>query len=777
MRTLRIVCLTMFLVLGFSGLIMAQEIPGGIVFSDGKQVIYQDFQTGQKISLTADLMGSPIKGPVAISEDGAVLIWFYNGNCYLKQLPDGEPYLVKIDKSQTTAKLVPGNVRNLTPSPQGTLYAFESMEKGRAWVQVEPGRPNARLNEDKYPKYIEKEDTYNAITFFCVKSGFCNGRAGNTAEYPSTFPFRTTHEAIGVPRPPTVIGDILLRGAILPTPSPSASFSLSVEDAQQRFSIKRDAHFLVWQKITNWGPSNQMVALIHQTQNGWGPIEIRDVNPNRNIRDLNKRKSVGYKNLKPDVWEIPVSLKNCEGLAWKPDGSLTYLTEGKVFSIDGNEIRQGIEKSGVTDAFYPLANVLNIRGVLVAEGIQGDQLHWVSDDTFLFRGKDKVLYCWRQGKVERLLSPVPDEFSFCDVPPLNFLTVASGKKKFEDEFLSNRYIGNIKIFWGGAGVVQPLLKIENIKEHEGLEFAFPTEANIEDIKDPSEYEYEKLSQLATEKFNLQVYLNQILLLRLKGKYTAIKPVEFERKYKSVAEMPKGLRTGPGGWQGWQGPLPFWKSATVEWKYWRTIPEKELATETPKSDKTENKLANMGNMGKSEALGRLMEPSNRYNPRTEFDIVVGDIKTVGSVKKIERIEGNKLMSRDLTLSILTNPLPGERSKCEYALLPTGTKLEFVTNPSTIQYKTDDVMYMFHFVQMKQIIILRAGDKYAAISPIEIRQNSNGLTLIYEWKYWPGVSSGTLTQEQMSKNRGVRGCSEGEQQIKKGQSSFCPMLFSN
>ena len=647
MKTLIIVCVAMFLVLGFSGLVMAEEIPGGIVYLEAGNAIYHDFTTGQKINLTADL-NTVIEGPVAISEDGQSLVWFNKGDFWLRKLPDGKPQLKKTSYIPNTIDPLcfPGvkpfsfqkdTIRDLTLSPKGLRFAFQCDGKGTQYLKINKekdifGHPNPPPNVPSrlIPLYDVVLQNYKAVI-----ASF-RGPFGNTADLPSSCVYRLT------PRGDKPFVEFESKQGLRFSGrihyGTCGQFCSEQEHRRnhQRHSIKHDAYFPAWAKASQWQTEGEdarlldarLLAVVLTTDDyeppkqyssssdystnhaaksvKWGPIVI-DGDLSLKLFEIDDKFWRDKLLSPPDIvgrWEIPISVERFGGLAWKPDSSLTFLAEEKVFVISAYSIYEEIKKraGGIAKMIERVKkgggfndnDDLILQPVEFARGINGGKLHWVSDDTFLFRGKDRVLYCWRQGKVERLLSPVPEEFSFCDVPPLNSLTVSS--------------------------------------------------------------------------------------------------------------------------------------------------------ETQKPVKAENKLANMGNMGKSETLGRLMEPSNKYNPRTEFDIVVGDIKTVGSVRKIERIEGNKLMSRDLTLSILTNPLPGERSKCEYALLPTGTKLESVTNPSTIQYKTDDVMYMFHSVQMKQIIILRVGDKYVAISPIEIRQDSNGLTLIYEWKYWPATPQTEATTSQ-------------------------------
>lgn len=148
----------------------------------------------------------------------------------------------------------------------------------------------------------------------------------------------------------------------------------------------RDARFPAWsnqlKNIAGRDPrylpivGGPLVAFIYHQQsiNKWGPIIIYRADDFGNLR------------------EIPVSLDNCKGLAWKPDDTLTYATGETVCSVDGR---------------------------VLANGVNLTKYFWVSDDTFIFRSPDGNLYSWESGRTEKLLDSIPEEFTYCIRNPWN----------------------------------------------------------------------------------------------------------------------------------------------------------------------------------------------------------------------------------------------------------------------------------------------------------------------------------------------------------------------
>ena len=156
----------------------------------------------------------------------------------------------------------------------------------------------------------------------------------------------------------------------------------------------------------------------HQNYNNW---------ENLNITPKEQKK--------PREWEILLSLPSCEGLFWKPDGSLTIESEGNLYSIDASQIEKGINNSSVKKlnlrgfglgnsvGFRPVNNVFLAQPKLVAQGINSTCIHWVTDDAFLFLDKDAAVYLWSHDKKEKALnSLILSQFYYCSKSPLDNIT-------------------------------------------------------------------------------------------------------------------------------------------------------------------------------------------------------------------------------------------------------------------------------------------------------------------------------------------------------------------
>ncbi len=419
------------------------EIPGGVVASNGKDVLYYDFRTKKRTNLTSDIKDVVVSGSFAISENGKTLVWVQDNKMwstlpcsprFLKQLRLGnKKYILQcglflLDKSPKEIVKHYGlidytippkqKIRNLSLSPKGWQLSYELDQEDTALVQVPPGSkldkqwlkkasyPTLREPYMKYPLYEQQKDTYQAIHAvtidgIMIEDDVCFGtlgfiawcRLGNTASCPPTIPYRYMDEDWEKVRPPATPGEILpIQTTWKSWPSTFhqvgfGQIGLIPTEAAKRFSIKRNACFGTWSK------DSKLFALIYQTSMGWGPIEIHDpAQPRIFGVDYKKRIKPG---MKAGVYEISILLKSCDGLAFKPDGSLTYLSEGKVFSLDGTEIKKGIDGSSIIanpDPEYygpiPANNVFSIAGAPVAEDVYGSRICWMSDHAFIFRNKE-----------------------------------------------------------------------------------------------------------------------------------------------------------------------------------------------------------------------------------------------------------------------------------------------------------------------------------------------------------------------------------------------------
>lgn len=459
------------------GVIAKAEIPGGIVYSDGKDAIYYDFKTRLKTSLTSDLSETVVKHPFAVSENGKFLIWLQNSRFHVRELPTGTANPVQVERviydkrnASTGEKNIKedivwqGNdIKNMSLSPDGSRFAFDTVFQEPGWVftgKTVYGESGTLTGV--YPFYTKIIDSFNGIFYLStihnieyppvyspVELNFSHPRYGNVSE-----------------RPPAPFYTASLRDLPLPPNASLNNYAVRVgyggdwgefekgELIYRKKTIKKSAYYLAFQNLENWEKGNQLGAFIYQIGNQWGPIELRTLDSKRQGGDgdeiyqseISRIASLGKiseKFQKPREWEILISLGSCEGLFWKPDGSLTFLSNGGLYSIDASKIQEGISKSSVIKSsvregigkipgfktsertkgklvrFAPVNNVFVAEPKLVANSINGACISWVSNDAFLFLGRDMMVYLWRQGKKESVLyPPISSEFYYCSKSPL-----------------------------------------------------------------------------------------------------------------------------------------------------------------------------------------------------------------------------------------------------------------------------------------------------------------------------------------------------------------------
>jgi len=599
MKTKELVVCLIVLLFGVSANAVAKKAPlGGIVYTDGRKIIYQDIQTGEQRNLIADL---PRNGRFTIKAatvcpNGRTLVFLDGANkLWGRVLPYGKVYPIELTEEVTKTgrphfvqHLLPRGIGNLTLSSHASRIAYESTKRAKGLKEVRGDSkehlrrltvklPIPQSERRKLLAYISTIDTFRAVTALGIRETGLHvlhrgGKGdifhfGNPILYPRQFPYL----------------DVETRDHRMPTkdtPTGYASFSkgterktgyispyirdagyrceITVEEAQKCFGIKRNAHFPAWH------PEKQWLAVIYQTEDGWGPIEIRNTDPLTGV-GFKPHKNIHLikddEMCKPSRWNLDVSLPDCEWLTWRPDGAISYLSEGNVYVIDTDQITKGIEnshmvwKQSLEQRFaipiFPVDHWFKVTPKLVASGIRGARFYWTSNNTLVFQDENGALYQWSNGETKKLLARVPGNFVYC--PPTAF-AVSSGKDRALGGETFN--IGTIESKWEGGSIDDSgwnsvrihLYKVDlgPMNNMNVLECAFVNDfdvIDVDDIKDPTRYEYitpegGRVKPGVWRTHSVKVHLNQILLIRSENGYTAIKPLQIE-----------------GRW------------LTFEWKYW------------------------------------------------------------------------------------------------------------------------------------------------------------------------------------------------------------------
>ena len=543
----------------FFSFVAKAEVPGGIAYHDGKDVVYYDFTTKEIINLTEDIKGFKTD-QFSVSEDAQYLTWTQ-------------------DSKLLSTKLLRGKVRSLK------VKVIEYKTKNRTTIGTRIGEETITIPEIRNLSLSPKA---NHIYYESKEINGSNNTAVSTIDYKFVLSYET-------------------------------------QAGRTNFSLEQNAYFGSWAKTSPFKEDTlesreETLAFIYKTANSWGPIKI--VNSKYiggfSIYTEKGKKDNFYK--KPGFYKIPVFIEKCEGLAWKPNGLLTYMSDGKIFSIDVNKIKgmaQGSKR--------PTDNVFSIPPQLIAKAINGNRYYWVSNDAFVFRSVNNALCLWNQGELKVLLETVPEIFFYCNWGPLynvsdfnsdsynltasntsdetnvppsvsgrdNIWKLGNGSAEIGDGCLRRFYIGSILTsihcgFSDGESFWKSVTVECRDQEGKGIEFTFPKERYLDDIKDPSQYEYtwcvdHKIKGLYSTPIR-EVDLNQIMIIKSRNNngisdynetsdYAAIKPIELEPQFKSPDDYPEVRAfTDYKNWDWNKGPAPVLERVVYEWKFWPSVPD-------------------------------------------------------------------------------------------------------------------------------------------------------------------------------------------------------------
>lgn len=525
MRTMLLIS-AMALIIGTSCPAFGQEISGGIVFSDGKEVFYYDLQTSQKASLLSDLVGKdkkPLSTLIAsISENGKILVWLDSqGQLWARTTPKGKPFLTPTKQNSPRPEYSLKDIPiKLSVIPKTLLASYD----GRCVAYEIRTKPN-----DYYFSSLGS----NASDLL-VESTVLDPDAG-------TVYVGEDNSSFGVSFAPFIFGH------------PGCKFNVP-------------PYFPTWSK------KGTNLAFICKKDGKWGPIVI--------VHDDKSSKEIRINKLTLElhcIEEKNISLSACEGLAWRLDGTISYLSAGTLYSEDGKVIAKGIEGTGLT---------------------------WISEDSFIFRGKGGNLYIWSQawdqGSLKKLSVSVPEVFSYCFQSPFDpdkkvARKVKNGEEKEaagQGKFDSSGFVvGSIKMrctYYRSEGEKVSVNVGRFDPEQDQLEYAFATESDITGIEDPSKYQYKKiLVEMSGGRTFVSVPFNKILLVKLEDKYAAIKPLSAELKYtkETWQETVGKNNVKKFTWEDYQNNKVDDTSlyrVVCEWKYWPTkLPNNIVAAKPEK----------------------------------------------------------------------------------------------------------------------------------------------------------------------------------------------------
>lgn len=761
----------------------ASESDYGIAASNSKDVLFVDLKTKEVTNLTADLKGILVDGPFAVSENGKILVWTQNQKLWMKRLPSGKPQTLKIEnfgkiaagKEKEEITVLP-DLKNLRASLQGDKISFEFSKPGQSFVLVPPGSKidqtwMLRWGSNKsdptpyknYPLFDIKTEACNGVRVLSVSSSYSAAKVaefGNTAEFPPVCPYR------------------FVPSAILPQVTPLVAFYTSMHDYGQglvllpkdaiaRYSIRRDAHFCVISK--NPDPKKQLMAVIYQTANGWGPIEIRE---QRQVSALGSLKG-DNRNLKPGIYELSILLRDCQCMDWNPeDGSLWILSQNTLLSIDGAKIAQGIENSGIAEnpnksnrIPIPVRNVLAIEPTVIAQNIETGKFCCVSKNAFVFRAKDSSgkspLCLWDKGTVRTLIANVPREFFLCKSPIQEFSNekaqkpyevASSDDKAGQQNFLSGKSrvpsvnsqknssvffeVGSIRTCWIQQGDRDVLIRVSGFVDQDDLAFAVLSNATLEDIKDPSKYKFEKRpapnekinkTEVGTRSLHARVEIGDLILLVSGNTCAAIKPKALIPKYKSWEELPKGtFITSKPDTMG-KGPVPIFEEMDIEWRFWPELDENSpIEVDIRESIKGKGRAV----AGREKEIGCNQDRLSGVHGKLYY--LMDELKTdwsansAGYVGLSLKLNGqNNLEYSPLPLARLSS---ADLKRISASLRRAGDTIKMkrsksisvssVKDPSLYDYKKSDADEIA--VYLDQGICLKLNDKYLAFRPTKIER---------------------------------------------------------
>ncbi len=741
----------------------ASAITGGVVYCKNGNVIYQSIKDGKERNLTPDLREN-ISGPATISEDGNLLVWFNKKErkFFGRTLPKGKVFALPTEEDVKEE-----NGWGICEIPSRLPYGTEVTE-----LSISPKK--------NWLAYItEKDSSLNIV--------------------PLTAEFQRGHWAIEAC--PLHVGKDPTRPSTNAVPDRSL---LAWEKDKEILASFRERggrldDIYLYDAVIRKNKRGALVAPV--------PGFIQQLIPApqkyRNIIEIDKDRIGAQWSGKPGISritgglykftysvDISVRKRDCGGLAWKPDRTLTYLRDGKIYSINGDVFR-GIPK------------------------INGDNLHWITDNSFLFRGYDGALYGWENNRSKKLLNSVPEKFSYCS-RSLFTSEVIQGRDKVPraTEF----YIGSIKTEWLISGFDSYKKELHNweirivtkgIKRQSKIAFAHSDITDLENIRNPLSYQYyfstdsyekdqirasrkehelglpldlsidprawedwEQLSQEEQESFlrdykrrkselkkakrNLPtVAHNRVLLFRIGDQVAAIKPVRIILNEKQPWQKTKIYADKEGekviGTRWW----PNIEYLIYEWKYWNNPPQENEELLPRKKERSvpdqirksplSSRRTFTAFLEKPFYIGRIRISWNLCNQNSVYIRPAENSQLEFALtKRKKRVEEGKIYSMEELKRI--------KEGKSFEEMIEEKKLEEIENPSRYRFRRLPPSGVK--VSLGEIIILRRSNEFAAIRPLKLvgekkksfkcyndageyiktKQDTVWAGLVYRARYW-------------------------------------------
>ncbi len=415
------------------------EVAGCLVYRDGNTVVAYNPGTGQKSLIAQDIADS-----FGISEDGNSLIILRDHQFTIQKLAEGKSEEMRVMRFNSEAKkpadriarLGIPDVKQLALSPNGQRLAFAFQDSGPQWTPV--GQFGTEFVFD------QKLETFQAVTLLQTDSINRVHKTesitwfGNTAWWNPViqgkviFPYWTPGSS---PSP-------ALNGVALPAKHLSYAWPpalpnnrkwltewkwnpvYSFDQCSEKFTIRRNACFPTFSRSKQWGQGYQWVAVIYQTDTGFGPIELYQLN----LEKLEATKNPGF-------CEIPVRFQSVSGMSFTPDGSLLVFADGNVVSYEGSVIRESMDQASfapdnhwqqvATPLPVPANSTLPLQPKVVAlqpagplATIENAHLCALDETRFLFLGPDNKVRLW-DGTSAIVVAPdvMKGGFYYCTAQP------------------------------------------------------------------------------------------------------------------------------------------------------------------------------------------------------------------------------------------------------------------------------------------------------------------------------------------------------------------------